>query len=177
MLNKEKKDEDLFVSGNAAKPIVIGSRVSCACQSCKSACQNKPGWFLPGEAEKVAAFLKISLQQLFDDYLAVDWYSDSEGKDYFPLSPAVVGNETGAMFPYKPSGTCVFLDNGNCKIHPVAPYECQQYHHTQESDETRKRHDYTAKSWKDEKQQTELLGTEPCQPEPASFMDMFGFGW
>jgi len=164
-------------AGNGETPPVIGNRVSCTCNSCKAACQKKPGWFLHGEAEKVAEHLKISLQKLFNDYLAVDWYCDDKGNDYFPLSPAVVGNETGAMFPYKPSGTCVFFDSGKCKIHPVAPYECQQYHHTQENDETRKRHEYTAKSWTDEKQQTKLLGTEPCRPEPESFMDMFGFGW
>ena len=96
-------------AGNGETPPVIGNRVSCTCNSCKAACQKKPGWFLHGEAEKVAEHLKISLQKLFNDYLAVDWYCDDKGNDYFPLSPAVVGNETGAMFPYKPSGTCVFF--------------------------------------------------------------------
>lgn len=171
------KAEVTTSSQNIAKPNVIGSRLSCDCQSCHSACKNKPGWFLPGEAEKVADYLKIPLQQLFDDYLAVDWYSDDKGVDYYPISPAVVGNETGAMFPYKPSGTCVFLDNGKCKIHAVAPFECQKYYHTQEHSETRQRHDYVAKAWSGNKQQEELLGSEPCPPEPESMMDMFGFGW
>ena len=132
---------------------------------------------MPGEAEKVAAFLKISMQELFEKYLAIDWYSE-DGVDYYPLSPAVVGNMTGEMFPFKPSGTCVFLENGNCKIHSVAPFECQKYIHTQTQTETRERHGYVAKQWVSKEQYLKnLLGTEPCPPEPESFMDMLGFWW
>jgi hypothetical protein len=160
-----------------AKQNVSSSRVSCSCHSCKSACQNKPGWFLPDEAEKVAAFLQITMKDLFENYLAIDWYSE-DGIDYYPLSPAVVGNETGAMFPYKPSGTCVFFENGSCKIHSVAPFECKKYLHTQEHNEKRERHGFVAKQWVSKSEYLEnLLGYNPCPPEPESLMDMFGFWW
>jgi len=53
---------------------VIGTVESCTCQDCIIACYHKPGWFAPNEIEKVADFMGISLQQLFDEYLGVDWY-------------------------------------------------------------------------------------------------------
>lgn len=51
----------------------IGTKDSCKCESCQAACRQKPGWFLPGEAERVAEYLGISLEDLFRTKLAVDW--------------------------------------------------------------------------------------------------------
>jgi len=93
----------------------------CTCKKCQAACE-RPGWFIPGEVEKVAKYLKISVKKLFKTKLAVDWWVGEE--DIFVLSPALKGEEAGGMFPYNPVGECIFFNKGRCGIHPVKPYEC-----------------------------------------------------
>jgi Fe-S-cluster containining protein len=138
---------------------------SCDCNICKAACKIKPGWFKPDEAEKVAEYLGITMQKLFDEYLAVDWYRKG-GVDYFPLSPAAKKNPKGAMWPYDPRGECVFFENGKCKIHPVAPFECREYYHTDTPEDIMSRHEQVAKSWNNKKKYIEkLLGHAPYPPE------------
>lgn len=100
---------------------------SCSCESCVEKCSNKPGWFKPGEAEKVAEFLEISLQELFDKFLVADIAGKNRG-NIRVLSPGVVGKPTGR--DHTPgnwiSGQCVFLKDGSrCSIHEVKPHECR----------------------------------------------------
>lgn len=94
------------------------------CSRCRAACAEKPGWFLPGEAEKAAEHLGLTMKEFFDRHLAVDWWVTDED-DIFLLSPAVKGAPTGTEFPGDPHGTCVFFVNGQCSIHAVKPYECR----------------------------------------------------
>ena len=46
----------------------------CQCQDCQDACVYKPGWFKPGEIEKVAKYLDVPLEELFKEKLMVDWW-------------------------------------------------------------------------------------------------------
>ena len=74
---------------------MTGTPQSCTCQTCVDACYRKPGWFLPGEAENVAKFLGLSLEETFRKYLAIDWWA---GKgDLNLISPAVVPSSQDAM--------------------------------------------------------------------------------
>ncbi len=135
-----------------------GSRESCTCQSCRSACTEKPGWFLPGEAEIAAESLRLSLQEFFAKYLAVDWWEGDP--DIFLLSPAVQGGDTGTEFPGDPRGTCVFFEEGRCRIHAAKPHECRMEWHGDQGESYS--HEATAMAWKDHQGQvTELLGREP----------------
>lgn len=69
------------------------TRESGTCERCRRSCGHKPGWFLPGEAEKAAEFTGMTLPEFFRAYLAVDWW---EGEpDIFLLSPAIAGAEPG----------------------------------------------------------------------------------
>jgi hypothetical protein len=155
-------------------PVVNGSRISCDCSTCKGACQSKPGWFKPDEAEKVAEYLGITIRELFNDYLAVDWFQ-GKGDEIFVLSPATNNCETGSMFSFNPKGRCIFFENDKCKIHPVAPFECKEYFHEQSYKECVDRHKEVANSWIDKESYLEnLLGYEPCATEPESFAEMFG---
>lgn len=125
---------------------------SCTCQKCIDSCCYKPGWFLPGEAEKVAEGLGVTLQQLFRTHLAVDhWTSAAGTPDILALSPAVMpesrrytpfpgerairipGGSPGTRFAWDPTGRCVFLKDGRCTIYAVRPFECRDVMH----DETR----------------------------------------
>jgi Fe-S-cluster containining protein len=135
------------------------------CTHCRSACSHKPGWFNPGEVEKVAEYLGISVQELFDTKLQVDWWQgDGVADEVFILSPAVFGGAAGDMFDANPRGTCVFFENERCTIHEVKPHECRQVVACQPRDP--ELHPSFAHSWKDHQDQIqELLGREPVAAE------------
>lgn len=151
-----------------------GTKESCRCSYCQKACEHKPGWFMPGEAEKVADFLGMSLQDLFKQKLMVDWYEGLLGplNPGFVLSPAVVGEEPGVEFPAQPTGRCVFLtEDKRCSIHPVKPFECRQAIHGDPEGESAHDHKLVALQWVDFTQQlTDLLGHEP----KAAYPDFLG---
>lgn len=132
----------------------------CQCHTCQSACTTRPGWFLPGEIEKVARFLEISPQDLFDKYLVADNTFD----DFWILAPAQLHAEPGHEAPFEPRGTCIFLKNGKCEIHEVKPYECREYLHSDDRDVVRLRHRSMGLRWaKHQDQITQLLGRPPNQ--------------
>ena len=136
------------------------NKMECQCPKCKSACNYKPGWFAPGEVEKVAEYKKISLKELFDQYLGVDWWEKLSGNIYL-LAPAITEMNTGEQYPQDPKGKCIFYKNELCEIHPVKPFECAQWDHTIT---THNLHKETAMKWntpKCQKQITKLLGEQP----------------
>ena len=125
---------------------------SCTCKHCIECCYYKPGWFLPGEAEKVAAYLGLSVQETFDKYLAVDYwerYEDDRG-NILVLSPATTIMEPGTMYPSAPCGQCIFLRDNRCSIHEVKPYECRQTTHLKDQISY---HEKVAFSWDKEEYQ------------------------
>jgi len=134
-------------------------KFECTCDHCKKACTYKPGWFMPGEAEIAAKHMGLTMQEFFDQYLGVDWWTDND--DIFVLAPALVGEETGSEYPGDPKGRCVFFNSdGLCDIHPVKPYECVKL--ICDDKETAKRHEKVAMAWKlHQNQIKDLLGREP----------------
>jgi Fe-S-cluster containining protein len=151
------------------------TKQSGTCGRCRGDCEHKPGWFLPGEAEKAAAHLGLTMQQFFDRYLAVDWWEGTAPT--FLLSPAVQGEETGEEFPGDPRGTCVFYQGGRCQIHKVKPHECREVWCGAEAGSV---HEDTARAWQGHQQQIrDLLGREPIAEsyEGGSIFDLFGGGW
>lgn len=146
-----------------------GTKESCQCDKCKAACLRKPGWFLPGEAEKVAKHLKISLEELFKTKLAIDWWKTSPS--IFVLSPAVISGTTGDEFPANPNGACIFFKDGLCEIHPVKPYECQIMNHDIPAGDD---HKLIAEAWKAHQSQIEdLLGRKPISKGWSIFDHLF----
>jgi Fe-S-cluster containining protein len=149
----------------------------CSCNVCLQGCKRRPGWFRPGEAEKAASLLGLSLQEFFNTKLGVDaWMGDP---DIYLLAPALVGEDPGTEYPFSPRGRCIFLTKDNkCEIHAAKPDECAFAHHdTPIEDCTSNRQDIV-KSWEEHQDQIiQLLGREPFMEEP-SLMDglslMFG---
>lgn len=148
---------------------------SCSCQTCQNACKMKPGWFLPGEAEKAAEALGMSMTAFFDEYLSVDWYEDlgetgpddDSDRNVFVLSPATTnGGNKGGMYGASPRGQCaLFADGVGCRIHSAKPFECRAYHHGDTGKDVAERHAAASVAWRDtpgaQEQLQELLGHDP----------------
>jgi len=126
------------------------TRQSCTCQNCVNDCKYRPGWFLPGEAEKVAEFLGMNLQELFNTKLGVDyWVGTPRGpilSNILLLAPATATMTPGTMYGFSPIGQCVFLKKDRCLIHPVKPYECKMAFHEHVEGEPN-RHLEVAHAW------------------------------
>ena len=153
--------------------------MECKCERCKRACSYNPGWFMPGEAEKAATYLDLSLQEFFDQYLGVNWWEESEetDNDIFLLAPMIIDMQAGREYPGNPEGQCIFFENDLCKIHKVKPYECAEYIHGH-NDDIPERHWKVSEAWKEHQTQIEeLLGREPkSEPFSGGLLDgLFGF--
>lgn len=144
--------------------------MECKCETCRSACQKRPGWFAPGEVEKAAALLKMDPQDFFDKFISVDWFeNDGKGPTY-TLSPATVNCEPGTEYPFDPLGTCVFFQEGLCLIHAAKPAECSTYDHSRTNDQSYAFRDTLVEAWKNNRAEIEkYLGREPCRKEPDLF--------
>lgn len=137
----------------------------CQCHACQAACDHKPGWFAPGEAEKAASLLGITLQKFFDDFLVADYWVNTNAPDTFILSPAMGDAKTGSEAPGNPLGKCVFYEAALCKIHAAKPYECAVARHDRECDGV---HKSVADMWADKQEQIKtLLGREPRESVPT----------
>jgi len=151
------------------------TKTECTCDRCQSACQNTPGWFRPGQAEKAAALMGLSLRQFFTRYLMVNWWEDYP-ENVFVLSPAVTTGQPGHEFPGNPKGTCVFFKAGRCAIHAAKPFDCSHGNPCEERTEARRAVDVaaraeTVKLWrKHQKQIRTLLGRKP-QAAAYSYLD------
>lgn len=98
-------------------------------------CQTSPGWFAPGEAERVAARLGIDMGALVNRYLVLDRIETTVGRieafvpvklgrDGRPAEPT--GGRTSDSY-YLGKGPCIFYDGAGCSIHGVHPLECRLY--------------------------------------------------
>lgn len=143
------------------------SKISCRCVDCQKRCETAPGWFKPKEIEKAANFLGLSVETFFKNFLMIDyWMADNViSNDVFALSPAVVDQETGKIFPVNNRyGQCIFYKKGKCQIHFVKPYECKNVFHNSTNEEGQLLHHVVVKAWdrKDYQQQIiKLFGEKP----------------
>lgn len=143
----------------------------CSCNVCQNACKYNPGWFLPGEAEKAAEHMGLSLKEFFDKFLVVNWWVGIPD-DTYVLSPATVNSSPGREANADPSGRCIFFKEGKCSIHAVKPFECREYIHSQQGNEIYERHEQVAMAWEEHQDQIiELLGREPVSEELPSRFD------
>ena len=147
---------------------------ACSCSKCASACR-RPGWFLPSQIAPLAKALGLTVQELFDKHLAVDWWVDSP--DVFVLAPRLKGEKGGEMYPPNPEGGCHWFKNGKCAIHSEGkPYECQQLGHGSGDEMIHAEHSKVADAWRAKKHQRmieRLLGEPPETPQEEGF----GFGF
>ena len=155
---------------------LLNDTIECSCEECTSACHRKPGWFLPEEIKPAAELFGMTEKEFFNKFLSVDYYGNEydEHGNFIPngftflLSPATNKSQPGEIFPFDPSGTCVFLKDGKCSIHAAKPFECKVYDHRQLI--SKDIHEHVAKAWLEHKDKIiELLGKEP---KVESFSDL-----
>lgn len=148
-------------------------KFECTCDKCRSACSYVPGWFMPGEAEKAAKHMNLSLKDFFDKYLGINWWEAEE--DIFVLAPAIIGEKTGSEYPGDPKGRCIFFNkDGLCDIHPVKPFECAESTCNDSDIDINERHRSIRDEWEDNQEQIiSLLGREPESEE--YYGNLFGF--
>lgn len=96
-------------------------RTVCACSECLACCERQPGYLIP------------------DDLPTISQYLGEPVEPYLVASPgALVGRVTsrglekfrvGSIVPrtVNAAGRCVFLDEGRCRIHAVAPFGCSMF--------------------------------------------------
>jgi hypothetical protein len=102
---------------------------SCTCEKCVRACEKTPGWFAPGEAEKVAEFMKMDFEEFAVLYLIKDHCDNANAEDApYVWSPrkSIDGEEKIRLWANQwRRGTCIFLKEFRCSIHEVKPFECK----------------------------------------------------
>lgn len=138
----------------------------CTCEGCQRACaRSRPGWFAPGEAEKTAELLGMTLPDLFEKRLLVDWWEADEGPTFL-LRPATANACPGDESPLDPRGRCVFLTEGRCEIHKAKPSECRALTHGDSLRTLKTRRRRLVRRWSAHQDQiTELLGRSPYAEE------------
>lgn len=160
-----------------------GTKESCTCEECQRACRNKPGWMSPERFIQIVEYLRMTKEEAFEKYFAVDWWeSFYEEKDSindrrgYLIVPAIHGSE-GSYYPFNPNGECVFFRNGRCDIHPVKPEECAHMIHGFKESEHKmareRRRGYVA-LWQTAEWQgllKELLGEEPQAVVPSNVFE------
>ncbi len=137
------------------------NKLACRCAACQDSCKTRPGFFAPGEAERTAKALGMTLRAFFDKYLVVerapDW-PDAIGV----LVPASTNTQPGGLDerPDDPSldrndprrrgrGRCIFLgEYGLCKIHRRGkPEECRRAHHALGEKKSQELHEQVGNRW------------------------------
>jgi len=148
---------------------------ACTCAECKDACMRKPGWFLPQQIEPLAEAMRLTVQELFNRHLQVDWFENlpPDHDVVYVLSPRLLSERGGAMFPGDPTGECAWYNGGRCAVHKLGkPAECQMLGHPF----IKGRHPAVARAWLPfQGWIAELLGRQPemseYKPPRALFRD------
>lgn len=145
--------------------------MECKCQTCLNACSDKPGWFMPGQVEKVAEFLNMKAKDLFKNRIGIDWFEDHGWSlgNVFIFAPAITSMQTGKEYPGDPRGICIFLKKRLCEIHPVKPYECSEFDCKDEHQVIVERHNKVADAWVVEKEQSQVVTLLGREPKAAQF--------
>lgn len=102
----------------------------CSCGECVKACHGQPGWFKPGEAERAAEFLGIPFEEFSRKFLIKDHCEPMFKNAPYVWSPRKLNvdhpdDDIRSYLRQRLQGTCVFLKDERCSIHPVKPFECQ----------------------------------------------------
>ena len=104
--------------------LAMYERTYCSCGDCRSFCRTRPGALAPGDIDAIAEHL--GLEYASASFIAEHMEATQDGPR--TATPEFPDGRTPAMRPKMVDGKCVFLgDDGKCKVHPVAPFECSRH--------------------------------------------------
>lgn len=109
-------------------PRDVFPRTTCACDVCSVGCRTCPGPLIPGDLERIAAYRGVTAPDEVRRF-AKQYFCASEGGKFAKIIRGAMRVFTvPTVTPQQRSdGTCVFLEDGKCSIHPVSPYGCSHY--------------------------------------------------
>ena len=97
------------------KEDVLKHTFPCKCHKCENSCNYGSGAFTDDQIEKLAKFLKKSIDEVKNDHL-----EEIKKFNTTLLRPKIERSEN------KPYGKCTFYSKGDgCTIHEVKPIECK----------------------------------------------------
>ncbi len=134
----------------------------CTCAKCVECCERRPGWFKPGEAERAAALLNMSLQEFFDQYLVIDYWAQSK-ENILLLMPRQKGyrRKRLSFSCALRTAECIFLEQGLCKIHEAKPFECKATMGCVKDVEVTGWHEDAAMAWNNPEAQQQIKDLDP----------------
>lgn len=129
------------------------------CSRCTLCCWRRPGTLIKSDVKKIAKYLKITKEKLFEKYLAVD-----EIYGILCLIPIrknqkhIAGEYVTTEETYNISKPCIFLNQKtkSCNINNVKPHHCKSHSCWIELKENAK----IVTEW--EKEDLEKLGWDGC---------------
>jgi Fe-S-cluster containining protein len=117
----------------------------CFCKECIAACKSFPGVLMPGDIGRLARYLGISEQELFDEHLAVM----DLGWTRVPV-PATNKAPAGMIFVSEEDvrHRCHWLSKrGLCLVHEVKPTECAEAMPCSDLPEVHRRRILACEAW------------------------------
>lgn len=97
-------------------------RTVCACEACVTCCKHMPGSLAPGDLERILLHQKATADPtawLLEHFQASD---GARAMKMTPRGPQIIPIRT--IVPKLTDTGCVFLKEGKCSIHEVAPFGC-----------------------------------------------------
>lgn len=94
-------------------------RTVCDCADCASHCYKKPGFIVPLDVAGIEDFLGRDIRDMENLFRVSTKTKVLIGDIVMPV--LTITPRT------KEDGSCVFLENGKCDIHPVSPYGCSHF--------------------------------------------------
>lgn len=157
---------------------------NCTCKKCISYCEERPGWFRPGEMPRLARYSKMPVDELFRKYLIADFWI-GEKANIHVLSPIkdfgrIKSEKKREMLDLQREhnklmgrhcdrpgscaswgyafihAPCIFLERGRCRIYAARPFECAISRHDKRESANSIR-ELIADEWKKTKLIDELL--------------------
>ena len=114
-----------------------GGEAGPVCVRRGACCKHSPGWFAPGEAERVAELLGLDIGEFVQRYLILDhvMIGNQRVEVFAPVKvdeegqPLEGPNARISRVYHFMSGACIFYDAAGkaCAIHAARPIECRHY--------------------------------------------------
>lgn len=120
----------------------------CSCQDCKNACAHRPGFFRREQIEPLANALNLTVPELVQKHLQVDFFSGDDVEDVCMLVPRLKGERGGTQIDNDPRGVCHWFVDGKCRIHQLGkPAECAELVHGPDGQQVKVDRVAIARTW------------------------------